>query len=269
MRRLVLWDVDGTLVRGGVVAREALEHAVARVLHRPVASGDVQMSGKTDPQILTEIAAHAGVAADDRPAVVDAALGHLAEIFPRLADRFAAEGRVLPGVETLLARLHDRGDVLQTLLTGNIAANGHAKVAAFGLDRWLVTEAGAYGSDDPVRERLVPVALDRARRHAGHAWAPHDVWVVGDTPRDLACARAGGVRCLLVATGRYALDDLEGLGADAVRADLSDTEAVEALLADSPSSQTRCNDQPVGSPGSAVGGPGSRTSSQPPGTSSR
>jgi phosphoglycolate phosphatase len=189
------------------------------------------MSGKTDPQILGEIAARTGIAERDRPAVVAEALGHLGTLFDGLALRFAAEGRVLPGVPEVLRRLHDRGDVLQTLLTGNIAANGRAKVAAFGLDRWLVPEAGAYGSDDPDRERLVPLALQRASAYAGRPFAPSEVWVVGDTPRDLACARAGGVRCCLVATGRYGSDELEGLGADAALPDLSNTPAVLSLLA--------------------------------------
>lgn len=228
--RLVLWDVDGTLLRGGSVAREALEIAVARALGRRAPADDVQMSGKTDPLILDEIAARAGVPERERPAVVGEALGHLADAFAALADRFGREGRLMPGVPALLERLHARSDVLQTLLTGNIAPNGRAKVAAFGLDAWLDLEAGAFGSDDSDRTRLVPLALRRAAARLGGPIDPACAWVVGDTPRDLACARAGGVRCLLVATGRYRYDALTGLGADAVVEDLSRTGAVEALL---------------------------------------
>ena len=91
-------------------------------------------------------------------------------------------------------------------------------------------EVGAFGSDDHDREQLVPVAIERLRRLRHRSVEPHQVWVVGDTPRDLACARAGGARCLLVATGRFALEELEGLGADAVLPDLTDTEPVTRLL---------------------------------------
>lgn len=230
MDRLVLWDVDGTLLRGGVAAREALEDSLARVLGRTIHSDGVQMSGKTDPGILAELASDAGVADTDLPSVVDAALRELPHTFAAVADRFAAEGHLPPGIREVLARLDARGDVLQTLLTGNIRANAIGKVAAFGLDRWLVPEVGAYGSDDSVREHLVPIALARASAHVGRAWPGHDVWVVGDTPRDLSCARAGGVRCLLVATGRFDHDELAGLGADALLADLHDVDEVETLL---------------------------------------
>jgi phosphoglycolate phosphatase len=228
--RLVLWDVDGTLLRGGAAAREALTGALGWVLGREVGSDHVQMSGKTDPGILAELAMAAGVDDADVPEVVQAAVAVLPDRFADVAERFAREGRVLPGVPEILTRLHDRGDVLQTLLTGNLRPTGIGKVAAFGLDRWLEPDLGAYGSDDEVRERLVPIAVERAAQHARRSWDGHEVWVVGDTPRDLSCARAGGVRCLLVATGRFAFDELDGLGADAVLPDLADTDAVEALL---------------------------------------
>jgi phosphoglycolate phosphatase-like HAD superfamily hydrolase len=137
---------------------------------------------------------------------------------------------VHPGVAKLLPRLAAEPGVLQSLLTGNLEANARMKVAAFGLDRWLDFEAGAYGSDDADRERLVPVALERVERRYGRRLDPRDVWVVGDTPRDLACARAGGARCLLVGTGRDGYERLKGIGADAVLPDLSDADAVVDLL---------------------------------------
>lgn len=226
----MLWDVDGTLLRGGGAARDALTGALEQVLGHDVDGAGVQMSGKTDPLILGELAAGSGVAADRVPEVVSAAMAALPDRFAEVAPRFAREGRVLPGVPELLVRLDTRGDVLQTLLTGNLRPTGVAKVAAFGLDRWLVPEVGAYGSDAAERERLVPIALERAARHLGGAPDRDAVWVVGDTPRDLACARAGGVRCLLVATGRFAYEELTGLGADQVRRDLHDVDEVERLL---------------------------------------
>jgi phosphoglycolate phosphatase-like HAD superfamily hydrolase len=160
------------------------------------------------------------------PLVVQAVEAEVAAAATLLAQR----GEAQPGVPELLARLDARPDVHQTLLTGNTAANAAVKVTAFGLEKWLDLEIGAYGSDHADRRELVPIALERARRLRGLEVGPADTWVVGDTANDLACAKAGGARCLLVATGSVSREELEGLRADCVLADLSDTDAVEALL---------------------------------------
>ena len=102
------------------------------------------------------------------------------------------------------------------------------KVGAFGLTHLFDAEIGAYGTDHANRLELVPIALERARRFRGEAYAPDEVWVIGDTPNDLACARAGGVRCLLVGTGHP--EQLEALGPDAFLADLGDVDRAFAVL---------------------------------------
>jgi phosphoglycolate phosphatase-like HAD superfamily hydrolase len=130
----------------------------------------------------------------------------------------------------VLALLAGDHRVVSTLLTGNIAANAAVKVAAFGLDQWLDLSLGAYGSDEADRNLLVPVALRRLASVRGVCLDPSDSWVIGDTPRDLECARVAGARCLLVATGRYSMKQLAALGADAVLADLADAPAVANLL---------------------------------------
>ena len=104
------------------------------------------------------------------------------------------------------------------------------KLRAFGLDRFIDFDIGAYGSDHHDREELVPIALAKAEAKHGGPFRPEDTLVIGDTPRDFECAKAGGARCVLVATGGFARDELEGLGADVVLDDLSDTGAVVALL---------------------------------------
>jgi phosphoglycolate phosphatase-like HAD superfamily hydrolase len=103
-------------------------------------------------------------------------------------------------------------------------------VTAFGLQQWLDLEIGAYGSDHAARRELVPIALERARRLRGLDVEAADAWVVGDTANDLACARAGGARCLLVATGRSSLEELKSLEPDAVLVDLSDVDLVTGIL---------------------------------------
>jgi phosphoglycolate phosphatase-like HAD superfamily hydrolase len=120
--------------------------------------------------------------------------------------------------------------VEQTVLTGNIAANALLKLAAFGLDRYLDLEAGAYGEGHSDRRKLLSLAWKRQRELRGIEYLPAQTWIVGDTPRDFECARAGGAHCLLVSTGRHDFDELEDLGADLVLRDLSDTEVVVAAL---------------------------------------
>jgi phosphoglycolate phosphatase len=222
MDRLILWDIDGTLIRAGAIAGEAFARAVERVLGRAIGEHGVRMSGKTDPLIAAEILQ----VVDGDPALAPAVIEHLEAELAGAEAALRDGGRVLPGVVDLLSTLADTGRVVQSVLTGNTAANAAVKLAAFGLDKWIDVSIGAFGSDHAERNKLVPVALERA------AWSgPLDhVWVIGDTPFDLACAQAGGVRCILVATGRIPIEEMQGIGADAVLADLSDTDAVLELL---------------------------------------
>ena len=228
--RLVLWDIDGTLLRAGPVASQVFDRAIELALGRHPGEHGVQMSGKTDPQIAREILAFAEVADEQVDRHLDAVLRHLETELTAAAHVVRANGRLMPGIPDILERLHAEPGVTQSLLTGNIAGNAAVKVGAFGLERWLDLEIGAYGSDDADRLRLVPIALDRAERLRGKRFEPADVWIVGDTPHDLACARAGGARCLLVATGRIPFDELRSAGPDALRADLADIDGITELL---------------------------------------
>ncbi len=226
-RRLLLWDIDGTLVRVGEIGATAFDRAVelgtgAKPTARPV------MSGKTDPQIVAEYLELLELADVHRH--VPVVLEHLERELAAAEDEVRSHGRLLPGVATLLARLAGDDRVLQTVLTGNIAPNALVKLAAFGLEGWLDLEVGAFGSDHADRRALVPVALGRLRTRDGVTLDPGDVWVIGDSANDLACARAAGARCLLVATGHLDVGALGSLEPDALLPDLSDTEAVIELL---------------------------------------
>jgi phosphoglycolate phosphatase len=228
--RLVLWDIDGTLLRGGDVAGDVFDEAVTGVLGRHPGDHRVRMGGKTDPQIALEILAHAALedaeAAEHLPAVLEA----LERGLEAAVDDMRRHGFVMPGVPAVLRALDADPSVTSSVLTGNTQANAAVKLAAFELTPWVDLEIGAFGSDDADRTALVPVALERARRLRGLAVGPDDVWVVGDTARDLVCARAGGVRCALVATGHAPLDELRATDADAVLEDLSDVDGVVKLL---------------------------------------
>lgn len=226
--RLLLWDIDGTLVRAGAVAREVFDRAVEHAVGRSPGDHGVVMGGKTDPQIAREILAAMAIADEHADGHLPAVLARLEEELAAAAQLIRERGTVLPGVAELLERIHGEHGVVQTVLTGNTAANASVKLAAFGLERWLDVALGAFGSDHADRRNLVPIAVDRVRRRVGAD--PEPVWVIGDTANDLACARAAGARCLLVATGRVPVHELEDLGADAVLPDLGDPARALAVL---------------------------------------
>jgi phosphoglycolate phosphatase len=221
--RLVLWDVDGTLVDAAQLGRDAFLEAFEKVtggLPREM----VPFAGRTDLEIAHDMLASAGVDVDDElldsfeEALVEAMAARMAELGRR--------GRALPGAGAALARLQQEPGVVQSLLTGNVERNALLKLAAFGLARYVDFAAGAYGSDHGVRGELVAIARQRAAGLHGLELEPGDVVLVGDTPLDIAAAREGGARAVGVATGPYDPDALRGAGADAVLPDLSDTEAV-------------------------------------------
>lgn len=224
---LILWDIDGTLIRSGEIAAAVFEWSLERVIGRPPTER-IRMSGKTDPQIVQEYLDAMGVS---NPAALAAILEHAEAELAKAESQLSEQGYVCPGVHEVMATLAARDDITQTVLTGNIAPNAIVKLRAFGLEGFIDFEIGAYGSDHAERTKLVPIALERAARLRSLQVRPDRVWVIGDTPHDLACARAGGVRCLLVATGTYALEELELLDPDMALRDLSDLDEVLSSLA--------------------------------------
>lgn len=226
--RVILWDVDGTLVQTGGVGAEAFTTAIERLYGVPAGHHGVSLAGKTDPQIAREILTALELH-DDAEARLPGLLAETERLVAAGLDRIRERGTILPGVPALLEGLQRSGAV-QTVLTGNTAANAAVKLGAFDLPRWLDLEVGAYGSDHADRNALVEVALARLSRSYGTVDRCR-VWVIGDTPLDAACARAGGVHCLLVATGFAPRAALDAAGADHVVDDLTDTEAILALLA--------------------------------------
>jgi phosphoglycolate phosphatase-like HAD superfamily hydrolase len=226
----MLWDVDGTLIWAGEGTRQAFDRAVASVVRQAVGDHRVAFGGKTDPQIALEIMSELSVPDEEARRQLPGVLQALEREMALAVDLLRQDGHVLPGVLDLLRRLDGRSAVVQSVLTGNTEANARLKVGAFGLDRFLDLEVAAFGSDDSDRNRLVSVALAKLEELRNLRPSPEHVWVIGDTPLDLACARAAGVRCLLVATGRVAFDELAAAGADGALPDLGDVEAVESLL---------------------------------------
>jgi phosphoglycolate phosphatase len=218
---LVLWDIDGTLVDSAGHGRFAFEEAFETVIGG--VPDWVEYAGRTDHQIALSMLNNS---AEHVPAVLE-------QLVAKLAVRksaIAAEGRVYPGVPETLAALHEADGVINSLLTGNLEANAAVKVGAFGLERWLDFEAGAYGSDPHERRSdLVAIARERAAARYGQTTG---AVLVGDTPLDVLAAREAGARAVAVATGFADLDSLRASEPDALLQDLSDTEAaIRAITA--------------------------------------
>lgn len=224
---LVLWDIDQTLIEGGEVSRHAyaaaFRHATGRELTQPWA-----FDGRT------ELAAASGVLRDHG---LDPGSGLLTrfldlitrELLARAAD-LADGGHALPGASEALAALAAAGGVRQSVLTGNLRPVAEMKLAAFGLHHSIDFRVGAYGDDAVDRTDLPAFAFSRAERHLGHRYDGAGTVIIGDTPRDVAAARAAGARAIAVATGTTSLAVLAAAGADAVLRDLTDTAAVVAAV---------------------------------------
>ena len=226
LSRLVLFDIDGTLISTGGRAGRAIVRALEQVFGTSVPVDGYQFSGKTDPLILLELLELAGVERSDAERRLDEVYGCYLQLLPGLLPPESV--RVLPGVVETLDALATRSDVAVGLLTGNIAQGAEIKLRAAGLwDRFTV---GAFGSDDADRDRLVPVARARAAAMFGVAFPGSATVVVGDAPPDVRCARAAGARSVAVASGLIPRGELALLDPDVVLNSLADPGAVAALL---------------------------------------
>ncbi len=186
----------------------------------------VSLNGRTDAWIIAQFAAGHELA--DDPGTLrrfqQAYLGHL----ERELEHPGPRKGVMPGVRPLLGLLSERSDVVLGLLTGNLEGGARLKLEYF--DLWRYFSAGAFGGDVVERNHLLPVALDRVAEVHGARFDPADVVIVGDTPFDVAVARAGGARSVAVATGSHDAGALASSGADVVLADLSDLDVSLAAL---------------------------------------
>lgn len=223
---MVLFDIDGTLVLTGGAGVRAMTRAFETVFRVPDAFRGVPMAGRTDQAILLEALERSGRRVDGS----DLAAFRREYVEPLREEirRPSPEARAMPGVRELLGALAARPDVYLGLVTGNFADAARIKLAHFDLARYFAW--GAFGDDAREREALVPIALARAAAH-GVPPVPRDrVFVVGDTPSDVRCARAAGTRAVGVATGPYDAAALRASGADCVLPDLADTRAVLGAL---------------------------------------
>ncbi|HVJ46992.1 MAG TPA: HAD family hydrolase [Luteolibacter sp.] len=222
---LYLFDIDGTLVDTGGAGMKALQEASVEIFGHEGPSLD--LAGATDLGIVAQIHSHFEI--EPTPERIEAYFkAYLARLDWNLANG-GFPAKVFDGVVEILAALSDRPGVTLGLLTGNTAEGAATKVRHFGLSAYF--PFGAYGCDHADRNQLGPIALERAAAHASRRFSPGETWVIGDTPKDIACAKAIGARCLAVATGRYTVAELENAGADVTVESLND--ALHHLVAHS------------------------------------
>lgn len=219
--KVLLFDIDGTLLLTHGVGRRSVELALSEVTGRPIDTSSISFSGKTDPQIMTEVFEANGFPGHALNGLLDEALDRYCHHMTR---RVKPEGvEVLPGIPSLLDRLAARDDVALGLLTGNLESMAFLKLEAAGLARHF--SFGAFGSDHPDRYELPPIALARASEHLGREFAGADLVIIGDTEHDIGCGRGVGAFSVAVCTGRFDRACLMVHGADVLFDDLSNADA--------------------------------------------
>jgi phosphoglycolate phosphatase-like HAD superfamily hydrolase len=221
MAKLLLFDIDGTLVLTGGAGVRAMSRACEEVIGHAEALEGIPVAGRTDWIILHDTLRRMNRELDE-------------DLFATLRDRYLRNLReeiqkpgrgvkaVMPGIRELLDALHVRSDVFLGLLTGNFEEGARIKLAHF--DLWKYFRCGAFGDDAADRNALVPFALERARRCGLADVPPDEIIVVGDTPHDVACALAVGAVPIAVATGSFTVDQLRDSGAEIVFSNLNNRE---------------------------------------------
>ena len=222
-QKVLLFDIDGTLLEPAGIGRKCCQRALEDVLGYSISTDHVEMAGRTDWQILNDLLSHAGL--DDaqiesrRKAVFDALARHISTAAP------TSKMHPLPGVLALMESLKGDQRFLLGLVTGNSQGIVVHKLRAVGIDPGLFA-VGAFGDDHFDRNALPALALYRLSQLIGRQVPPEKVLVIGDTPHDIACARHTGLKVLSVATGVFNIPDLEKHQPTYLLEDLSDIEAV-------------------------------------------
>ncbi len=227
--KLVLFDIDGTILLTAGAGRRAITTAIREELGDGAPVREIRFDGKTDPQIVAELFQASGqgpVLPADRVAAI---CRRYVELLADELQRPTTRTTLMPGILELLDRLEREDEVMLGLLTGNIEAGARLKLQAAGIDpnRFRV---GAYGSDAAQRAELPPIAVRRATRLLGRAPSGSEVVIIGDTPADISCGQCIDARAVAVATGGYSLAELRACRPFAAFEDLQDTDQVVSSI---------------------------------------
>lgn len=216
--KLLLFDIDQTLVNTGGAGLRALDRACRKLLGIEHAMDGISPHGKTDPAIVREIFRIKLSSPSPRVQEIGSILeGYLSFLKDEVVE--SAAYRVLPGILPLLDQLSPRTDIALGLATGNVESGARIKLERGGLNRYFTF--GGFGSDSEDRMELVRAAADKASARLHAAIAPTDVFVIGDTPLDVDAGRRCGFNTVGVATGSYSVDQLLASGATFAVEDLA------------------------------------------------
>ena len=223
-KKLLLFDIDGTILTSGGAGVRALRLGFHRHFGIQDDLSNIDMAGRTDSGIAREILATHQLpqSIENITALLDAYLHHLAIEIPQTA------GQLLPGIIPLLTLLHQRTDIVLALLTGNLARGAEIKLRHYGL--WHYFEFGAFADDHHDRNQLGHFAKTRAHQKHGHEFPPQSIFILGDTPHDITCARAIGAKAIAIATGKFTRAELSVHQPDFLFDDLTDIDAVLAAI---------------------------------------
>jgi len=233
MMRILLWDIDGTLMRSERTGayKDYTIPVLEEIFGTSGRLAEMHVSGMTDLQIIFEALAEAGVSQEQIVAEIDRLSHRLTEEARRVAGNGVEFFQLLPGVRETLQALAGHPRYQSALLTGNIKPMAQLKLELMGLDHFF-TLPGAFGEESHLRRDLPALAADRIRKHLRVDIPPPHFIVIGDTPNDIDCARHFGARAVAVGTGRfYSNEEILACEPDAVLPDLSDTNLVLATLA--------------------------------------
>ena len=220
--KLILFDIDGTLMRTAGIGRESMEKAFKKTFGVRNGFDKIQMMGRTDPSILKEAMTNNSISWSDK----------FADRFKESYCDYFIEGiqipqhgkKLCPGIRELLETLNKNSEFIVGLLTGNWKETAEIKLEYFGIDHFF--QIGAFADDSEIRDELLPFALQRVKDKTGLEIPSSQAWIVGDTPLDIKCAEPHGARTLAVATGFHSKEDLEKENPDFVFQDLEDTNEV-------------------------------------------
>lgn len=223
--KLLLWDIDGTILCGGQAGERALIASMKDCFGITATLDAVDYRGRTDVRIAHMLCEcyHLEPTQKNIHDFTEGYLTHLAKELPR-----SRHGRLLPGVLSILETVRQRSDIAQGLLTGNLSRGARLKLEHF--NAWHYFEFGAFGDNTHHRNELAPHALQQAKEKTGADFLPENVFVIGDTPHDIACGRAIQAKTIAVATGAYSRDELAQHNPTALFSDFNDNNAFFAIV---------------------------------------
>jgi len=222
---LLLWDIDGTLVCTDRAGERSLLLLIRDLYQRDLQDKlPVALQGRTDTSIIRDIFDFLGMTHTPEEAL-RFRTAYLALLPKTLA---AGNARLQPGIREALDAVHAHPEIHQGLLTGNIEEGARLKLSHLGI--WHYFEFGAYADDSHIRNELGPFALKRAREKLGIDFAPENVYIIGDTPHDIACGKAIGAKTIAVATGSFTVAELEAEKPTHTFQDLADTQALLKVI---------------------------------------